>query len=216
MRLSPDGEPREFVPVKAFRAAHGLPPAFGVSLFEPKDYTGLGSIEAAGAQLNRVRAAVLNALPARLAALEWLAFLPQLNTLFASQLYAINDVVGLKDVEIDFAVGGFSDVCQAFAYALVRAGSERKPPPTFDAVYGDWLNSTIRISHTVYTYPWHGQEWQIQVVTHAYGRAGLIVTTPTETHYVHDPALGCPAEGFMASLLREVAERMAAAAVSPR
>ncbi len=50
--------------------------------------------------------------------------------------------------------------------------------------------------------------WSIRLIAHAYGRAELIVETPNATYYVHDPALGCPAEGFMASLLMEVYEKM--------
>lgn len=213
MRLLLEGEVCSFTPVKVFRAEHGLPATFGVTLFEPKDFTGLGSIDGAGAQLNTVREAVLNAMPARMNAADWLTFLPQLTALFKNELYRINDAVKLHDVEIDFAAGGFGDVCQAFAYALLRARAENKPTPAFETVYADWLNSTARISQTVYTYTHHQQEWRIRIVTHAYGRAGMIVTTPETTYYVHDASIGCPAEGFMAALLKDVVERITAATV---
>jgi hypothetical protein len=208
MHLSLNGARRDFTPIKVFRAEHSLPASFGVALFEPKDYTGLGSIENAGTQLNGVRETVLNAIPTQMSASGWLSFLPQLTTLFKNELYSINDVVNLKDVEIDFAAAGFGDVCHAFVYALLRARAEGKPPPAFESIYADWLDSTTRISQTIYRYTHGGQEWHIQIVTHAYGRAGLIITTPTDIHYIHDSALGCPAEGYMASLLKEVAERI--------
>ena len=211
MHLLLEGKAHAFTPIKTFRVDHDLPSSFGVALFEPKDFTGLGSIDGAGAQLNIVREAVLNALPAQMNAANWLTFLPQLTALFKNELYGINDAVKLHDVEIDFAAGGFGDVCQAFAYALLRAHAENKPPPVFEAVYGDWLNSTARVSQTVYSYIHHEQEWHIHIVTHAYGRAGMIITTPDATYYVHDATIGCPAEGFMAALLKDVAERLIAA-----
>lgn len=196
MWLTLDGVPREFTPIKAFRDAHHLPPEFGVALFEPKDYTGLGSIDRAGAELNAVRAAVIDALPARLTPPEWLAFIPQLTRRFTDELYAINASVNLRDVEIEFAAAGFGDVCQAVVYALLRGS-----PPPFAAIYSAWLDSTARISQTIH--PYGG--WRVQIVTHAYGRAGLVVHAETETHYVQDAALSCPAEGYMAALLAEVA-----------
>jgi hypothetical protein len=213
MRLLLEGESHDFTPIKTFRTENDLPASFGVALFEPKDFTGLGSIDGAGALLNSVREAVLNAMPTKMNAANWLTFVPQLTALFKNELYRINDVVKLHEVEIDFAAGGFGDVCQALAYALVRARAESRPSPTFEAVYGEWLNSTARISQTVYPYSHHQQEWRIRIVTHAYGRAGMIITTPAPIHYVHDATIGCPAEGFMAALLKDVAECMITATV---
>lgn len=207
MRLTIEGVPRDFEPIRAFRAAYNLPPDFGVALFEPKDYSGLGSIDGAGAELNGVRAAVLAANPDRLPLLGWLAFIPQLTSLFTAQLNQINSKVRLHDVEIEFAAAGFADVCQAVVYALLRGN-----PPPFEAIYGAWLDQTARVSQTVHAYA----AWRVQIVTHAYGRAGMIIDTGNSVdtgdamHYVADSALGCPAEGYMASLLADVAEKIAA------
>jgi len=201
MRLTIDGIPRTFLPTKSFREAYHLPPEFGVALFEPKDYSGLGRIDQAGAELNGVRAAVLAAIPANLSLQAWLSFIPDLTRLFTDQLYAINPKVKLHDVEIEFAAAGFADVCQAVVYARLRSRDETPP---FEAIYGDWLDQTARVSQTIHRYG----DWQVQIVTHAYGRAGLIVQMEAETIYVQDAALGCPAEGYMAALLAEVAARI--------
>ncbi|MEP7292239.1 MAG: hypothetical protein ABI835_10665 [Chloroflexota bacterium] len=200
MRLTIDGIPRQFEPIRAFRAAHDLPPSFGVALFEPKDYSGLGRIDAAGTELNGVRAALLAALPAQMPLRNWLTFLPQLTSLFTAQLNQINPKVRLHEVEIEFAAAGFADVCQAVVYALLRGSA-----PPFEAIYGEWLDQTARVSQTVHSYG----AWRVQIVTHAYGRAGLIVSAGEAVHYVADAALGCPAEGFMAALLAEVAGKIA-------
>jgi hypothetical protein len=218
MHLTIDGSPRPLVPIKDFRAAHNLPPEFGVVYFEPKDYDGLGRIDRAGAELNTVRAAMLDALPATMTARNWLTFLPDYARLFESQLYAINAQVGLKDVEIEFAVAGLSDVCQALAYALLRPDS----PSTrsgegdggrglFHAVYSQWLDNSLKVFTQVYPYTHANENWQMQIFAHAYGRAGMLVRRPDAADYVYDPALGCPAEGFMAALLGEIAARMLAA-----
>jgi hypothetical protein len=204
MLLNVDGAPRQFIPIKAFREAHDLPPEFGVAMFEPKDFSGLGRIDRAGAELNSVRAAVLAAIPVGLPLQAWLGFAPELTRLFTNKLYEINPKVHLHDVEIDFAAAGFADVCQAVIYAMLRARGA--PPPPFEAIYGEWLDSTTRVSQTIHPY----EGWQVQIVTHAYGRAGLVVQAQADTFYVQDSALGCPAEGYMASLLTEVGARIMA------
>jgi hypothetical protein len=212
MRLLIDGQAREFMPIQTFRAEHDLPPEFGVALFEPKDYTGLGRIDHAGAELNSVRQAVLDAIPAHLPLHGWIATMPQLQNLFRVKLYEINMQVGLRDVEIDFAAAGFGDVCQAVLYAMLRARNSRQSLPAFPQIYGEWLDSTTRVSQAIHPYTHQGQAWQVQIVTHAYGRAGLIVQADSSgVFYVQDAALGCPAEGFMAALLAEVAARVVAA-----
>jgi hypothetical protein len=212
-QFSIEGQIRDFIPIKDFRAAHGLPPGFGVAYFEPKDYAGLGRIDSAGAELNAVRQAVLAAIPAQMPLQGWMGFLPQLVSLFQRSLYDINAQVGLKDVEIEFAVAGFGDVCQALLYAMLRARAAGMPMPDFRQVYADWLNSSIKLYGERYDYAHEGQTWRVTLLVHAYGRAGLIVETGDTTHYVYDPALACPAEGYMAALLAEVAARILAVTV---
>lgn len=206
MRLTIDGIPREFMPVRQFRAMHGLPPSFGVAQFEPKDYTGLGSIEGveAAAALRTVETAVLAALPERLTPRSFLTLIPALTDVFRAQIYAVNDAIRLRPVELDFAAAGFHDALQAYGYALVRARSAAAFPPSFDTVYQEWIESTARASTTVHEMLWNHEIWKIRLVNHAYGRVGMIVTTPREIFYVHDPALACPAEGFMQRLLVQV------------
>lgn len=415
MLLTLDGQPRDLIPIKDFRTAHDLPPDFGVTWFEQKDYTGLGRIDRAGAELNLVRAALLDALPSTLPATGWLAFLPGYARLFEDRLYAINDQVGLKAVEIEFAVAGLSDVLHHIAYALigghspprrriripaseegesdntagldsphrlrggVRGGVSgvdrivktpvpwqspreiydalkllarqmRKEPtlaeshlwkfirnkqilgykfrrqhsidrfivdfycpdanliievdgpihdytPNEDAlrqayleslnltvlrftndevlqhtnkildqiidflqdhtpsphplpaseegesdntagidsphrlrgghrggvnnmddtraffrrVYAEWLDNSVKVFSQVYPYEHQGKSWGVQIFAHAYGRAGLVVRAGDETHYLYDPALGCPAEGFMAMLVADISAQMWAA-----
>ena len=208
MNLTLNGIAYTFIPIKVFRATHNLPPEFGVAQFELKDYSGLGRIDTAGTALNSVRAAVLEALPMHQSAVQWLTFLPQLTDLFADQLQTINEQVGLKQVEIEYAVAGFSDSLQAYAYALLQANSAKVAPPPFHMVYGDWLNSTARVYAQEHTFFLNNEVVNVQIVTHAYGRVGLLIQTPSTSYAVYDPALACPAEGFMTVLLIEVAERM--------
>ena len=136
-----------------------------------------------------------------------MAFIPELTSLFTNKLYEINSRVNLREVEIEFAAAGFADVCQAAVYAHLRGVAPTGAAPTFEAVYSNWLDQSARISQTVHAYG----AWRIQIVTHAYGRAGLIIDTGSAIHYVADASLGCPAEGYMAALLSEVFERIASA-----
>jgi len=217
MLLTLDGQPRDLIPIRDFRTAHDLLPDFGVAWFEQKDYTGLGRIDRAGAELNGVRAALLDALPSTLPATGWLAFLPGYARLFEDRLYAINEQVGLKAAEIEFAVAGLSDVLHHVAYALIRGVT---PPPQgegikveiwFRRVYAEWLDNSVKVFSQVYPYQHRGQSWGVQIFAHAYGRAGLVVRAGDETHYLYDPALGCPAEGFMAMLVADISAQMLAA-----
>jgi hypothetical protein len=206
MRLIINGVEREFTPIKAFREQYQLPQHFGIHLFEPKDYTGLGTIEHAGSEMVKMRDAIVRdaARPRSLA--EWMRYALDLTDLFRRQLQLINDVVQLKDVEIDFAAAGLSDVLQAIIYAIIRARAAQQTPPTFASIYNTWLNSTVKISQMTHFYPYAANvSWEIHIVTHVYGRAGLIVRTADSTHYIYDPSLGCPAEGYMESLLSEIA-----------
>jgi hypothetical protein len=119
-------------------------------------------------------------------------------------LEAINPLIGLKDVEIEFAAASFGDMCAAYVYAALRP----PPKPIFESVYRAWLDESERLSSQVHTYAHKGEPWTVQVLTNRYGRLGLHVTTPHGLHRVHDSALACPAEGFMAGLLREVCGRI--------
>src|SRR5688572_28086797 len=147
MQFLIDGQPRTLIAIKDFRAQHNLPAEFKVSLFEPKDYTGLGSIERAGTELNAVRRAVLDAIPPRITPEALLSFvLPNVERVFEDQLYAINSHVGLRDAEIGFAASGFADVCRAWGYAYLSSRMAKAPLPDFNRVYMDWLNTSIRVS----------------------------------------------------------------------
>ncbi len=207
MQFTIEGTRYTFIPIKEFRAMHHLPTKFDIALFESKDYAGLGRIDTAGAALNQLRAAVIAALPDKLLPLNWLSVLPEITHVFEAQLYQINDQIGLHDVEIEFAVAGFNDALQAYAYAFVYAATTRTPVPTFQTVYGEWLNGTIKVFTQEHTYVLGDETCTIQVIAHAYGRIGLLIQA-SDTYAVYDPILACPAEGFMTNLLIEIAAHM--------
>ncbi len=211
MDLHIEGAIHPFIPLKAYQAQHGLPETFEVALFAPKDFTGLGRIDQAGAEMNAMRAAVVAAVPEYLPINQWIGFIPRLTDIFTMQLYSINHVVGLREVEIEFAAGGFSDVCHAFAYAALRAGVPARAAPKFQQVYHDWLAATTTTA-LAGSYL-HGEEsWNISVIYDAYGRVGLRIERGDAVDYVRDVALACPAHGYMRVLLEEVAAKLAAAA----
>jgi len=182
------------IELKAFRQQHALPDSFGVALFEPKDYTDLGSIQSvqAGAALHTLRQ---NLLAQKTRSID------ALTAFFAAELERINPAIGLREEEIGFAAAGFGDVLRAVFYARVRPS-----PPPFAEIYRAWLLGTISVASTTHPYPHQGQSWGVQVVSHAYGRVGLLVHLPTHTAYVMDASLACPADGFMFALLGEVCD----------
>ena len=207
MQFTIEGIRYDLIPIKEFRAAHQLPSTFNVAMFEAKDYSGLGRIDEAGAALNQLRTTVIAALPERLLPLNWLSVLPDITRLFEAQLYQINDQIGLRDVEIEFAVAGFNDALQAYAYAFVYAITTRTPAPNFYSVYNEWLNGTIKVYAQEHSYLLDDASCTVQVIAHAYGRIGLLIHA-ARTYAVYDPMLACPAEGFMTTLLTDIAAQM--------
>lgn len=203
-----NGQTHSLIPIRAFRAQHDLPQMFGVALFEPKDYTGLAALDQAGPELQRLRTSVLATVPAAPSRMDLLSAADRLQEVFEKELRAINPRIGLREPEIDFAVAGFGDVCRMWAYALIRG---RGAAPDFASVYGAWLNDSVRISTQEHAYTHQGETWTIRILNAIYGRMGLEVTMPSETAYVADSVYTCPAEGFMAGLLQEVAERLVGA-----
>jgi hypothetical protein len=205
-----DGVLQPFTSIRAFREAHNLPPSFGVAHFQPKDYTGLGTLERpeAGAALKQLRAALIEAVPARIPAADLPALAAALAGRFRAALILINPAIGLREEEVEFATAGFADVTRAFAYEVLRARLARSSLPSFDVVYGDWLQGSVRVSGAAYDYSDSGRCWQVKVVSHVYGRFGLIIDTGRAVCHVYDPSLACPAEGYMAALLREVCEAL--------
>jgi hypothetical protein len=213
MQLRIDQEIQKFVPIKDFRQEHQVSYEFGIAMFEPKDYAGLGRVDnaVAGAELNELRHVILDSIPTQMSLQGWLDFLPHLSQLFQNMLAQINPEIGLRESEIDHAVAGFTDVCHALVYAMIRARSAGEPMPNFEDVYANWLNNSVRVSNNVHSYINNGEVWAVQVVNHAYGRAGLVVWTDNTTHYIYDNILGCPVEGYMAALLKDVTAQILAA-----
>lgn len=195
-----DGKNRILIEIHDFHRQFALTPDFGVSMFEPKDYTGLARLDEGGAALNHLRETLFAAVPDRIAPLDLLDLSRHLSALFQVKLDEINHVIGLKPVEVDFAAAGFEDVCQAFGYAAIRA---KDSPVNFDEVYQEWLNGTIRISSTEHSFG--AENWKVQVMNYAYGRFGLVIHMPDQTLYVRDAVYMCPAEHFTYRLLRSIA-----------
>lgn len=196
-----------FEPLQIFRTSHDLPPSFTVAHFESKDYTGLGSIERAGASLNVLRERLLGQIPKGAIQLPDTLALTVAGA-FEHNLRAINGKIGLREPEIAFARASFEDILRAYALAHTRAHLTRQAAPDFDTIYSDWLNQTVRVSTHAHRYMHHDEVWVVQVITHAFGRIGLRVKIGDDRHYVADLSLACPAEGFTVNLLRTLCQQI--------
>ena len=208
MEFKIDGVTQQFATLKAYREMMNLPFEFHINLFEGKTYEGLGSIESATAELASLRINILERLPHYPTPQEWLNHQPPLQIIFCEELLAINDRVGLREPEVDFAMAGFGDVCQQWIYALIYTQATKNLTPPFMAVYQDWLMNSLRVAQTRHSYVHHGEPWTIQVISHAYGRIGLQIHRSTAIDYVLDMRLACPAENFMDALLAAVADHI--------
>lgn len=208
MNLRVQGKLQNFTSLGEFQQRFDLPSSFRLDMLQPKQDRELGSIEQAGEALNEVRTRVIDVIPQDVAPTQWMTEVATLASTFEAELNRINAYVGLRPVEIDFAVEGFRGVCSAVAFAVVRAHTTRTEPPSFHEIYAEWLQDTVQISQEMHEYIYGDETWQLQIVSHAYGRVGLVVTTPHDVHYVVDKSLACPAEGYMARLLHDVAAQM--------
>lgn len=209
MRAWVDNAWRELTPLPAFRAAHNLPETFTVSHFAPKDWHGLGRVDspAAAHALTTLKQRVLAAMPARMRGPEALDWPPRLSMVFERELVTANAAIGLREPEIGFAVAGFQDVMSAVTFALVRRRYTGEPFDFAD-IYQRWLDASTRLAETVYAFP---PDWRVQVILNPYGRIGLRCAHSAGVHYVADPALACPASGFMFGLCAEAGRALEAA-----
>ena len=213
MHLTINGELRSLADIRDFRKTYDLPSDFGVALFEPKDYTGLASIEQAGDTLQGVRQTTLEIIPPEMQFMMLMPFMEQLTKYFRVRLNIANAQINLKEEEIDFAVNGFEDIGQQIVYAIIHAKNTRTPMTDFNMIYEAWLDGTVRVSTRIYEYDHNGTTWRIKIINNIYGRVGLVIDTGDETFYVRDAALACPAQGFMYNMMKEVAERVRIAIV---
>jgi hypothetical protein len=197
------------IPIRQFRTDHQLPDIFSVTHFEPKDMTGLAHIDGAGEALDSLRQSILASIPPHLTTLPTFDFLDHFVQLFGKTLHTVNHLIGLKDVEIGYAVSGFGDMLNIWFYDQARAIKTKTPATLFDTLYMDWVANSGRRSEKIHRYQHGEDEWEIRLLNNAYGRTGLQVDMPTHTAYVHDTAYLCPAEGFMRGVLRDVAEKLA-------
>jgi hypothetical protein len=215
MQLTIAGQIHTFIPLHLFRSQRELPDDFNLARFEPKDWQGLGRLDGSGKALAIVRQRVLEAVPQTIILTDLISQVEALTNLFQRELAAINPQIGLREVEVDFAVAGFADVTQAVAYQLLRLSHAYYHDPTqiepafdFLAIYQSWLDASARLSSTVHPYTYKNTQYQVQVVYNAYGRVGLRVQVVGEVYYVADMSLACPASNYMLDLCREVAQAL--------
>jgi hypothetical protein len=215
MQLLIEQQYQTLIPMPTFREQWELPQDFGVALFEPKAWADLGSIEGAGRELALVRQRVAQAVPPLLRPADLTAVIETLTRYFEQELQAANVQIGLRVVEIDFAVAGFQDVLQAAAYRLIQLVQLYRAEPgqimekfDFSAIYQSWLDDSVRISATVHLYRQGETEFKVRVLNNIYGRVGLEVEVAGEKYYVLDMGLACPAASYMRGLCGEVAQHL--------
>ena len=213
MKLEINNEIQHFIPIQTFRAQWELPNTFAVSGFEPKDWTGLGSLDGSGERLAIIKQRVLAAIPPHISSAMLLGAVDTLTVKFRQELEAANVEIGLRSSEIDFAVAGFGDVLQSAAYQLIQLLHRYRDSPaegrqnfSFTAVYQTWLNESTRISTTTFSYTQNQIHFAVRVINNAYGRIGLEVQTGDQRFYVLDTELACPASGYMYDLCNDVAQ----------
>src|SRR5690348_1722804 len=151
MHLIIDNAEREIILIKDFRHAHALPENFGVALFEPKDFAGLGALEQAGHDMNDLRQGLLDLLPLSISKMDLLELVEGQQASIRAGLYSINDKIGLKPEEVEFAAAGFGDMLRTWVYALFAKKTD------FKAIYHQWLSDSIRVSQDVHHYSHNGQ-----------------------------------------------------------
>ncbi len=221
MHLTIDGHRREFIPLHTFRAQWGLPDGFNISRFEAKDWS-VGTVTASGSRLVLITHKVIEAVPSSITASELLSQVDMLVGIFRNLLEAVNEQIGLRQVEIDFAADGFQNVLRDVAYQLLRLSqtyaqdsSQIRQRFDFSVIYQSWLDASARVFSTSHSYVHQGSRFEVRVVYYAYGRVGLEVRVDNQTYYVLDPTLACPAARYMEDLSQRVAQALCNALTQP-
>jgi hypothetical protein len=217
MYLTIEGQPREFISLKSFRAERGLPAEFDVDYFERKIWVGLGSMNSVHATrgLEMMKQEVLKSVPASLKPKDLLRAVDELAQIFRSYFEESNRHIGLKPEEVDFAVSGFLNVMRDVAYELLRLHqlyrgdlNRIRDAFDFDSVYQHWLDSSTRISAMTHIYV-HGEHpLKVRVIYNVYGRVGLEVRDEGQVFYLEDMSLACPASNYMGGLCEETTEKL--------
>ena len=218
MQLKIDGQPHTFMPLSAFRQQWGLPEEFNLAYFEPKDWQGLGTLDGSGRALAMLRQHMLEAVPGSITLAELIFQVRTLTDRFHAELTAVNSQIGLREVEVEFAVAGFADVLQSAAYQLMQLSHTYRHDPSqiqahfdFSDIYQNWLDASGRISAATQMYTYRDVKYQVQVIYNPYGRVGLKVEAAGEVYYVVDLALACPALHYMQDLCAAIAQALCAA-----
>jgi hypothetical protein len=212
MQLLIDRARRDFTPITTFRTVHNLPSTFGITHFEPPADPLPAWGREAEAELADVQQSVSDSVPTQLPLWGWPLALPPLVTLFQNKLDAAGPVLGLDSQTTMLAVNTFNELVQRYLHAMIRARVIGQAFPAFADVYAEWLDSTVEIGGAVHPYLYHDEVWAVQVISHAYGKAGMIVWTAAATYYVQDSAQSCRLQPYLEVLFSEVGVRMAAAA----
>ncbi|MBA3531837.1 MAG: hypothetical protein H0T73_07960 [Ardenticatenales bacterium] len=220
MELLIENQRRTLEPLGTFRRQWGLPESFGVAYFEPKEWDGLGTMDGSREALATLQARVVAAVPALVKASDLLREVERLTALFHREFDEANAQVGLRDVEVEYAVAGFENVLQSVASHLVLLAYTHHADPEqireafdFSALYHNWLDGTARVSFTVHPYEHGNHRFEVRMLNDAYGRVGMEVRVADEVHYVLDTSLACPAARYMKTLCETVAQPLCEALI---
>ena len=220
MHLIINNQNRTLIPIQTFRAQLGLPDSFQMAYFESKEWEGLGSLDGAGPALATTRQHVIQAVPPQITLTDLLSTVDDLNYIFRHELGAANVQVGLRTIEVDFAVSGFYDVLQAVAYRLVQLYHSHRDDLAqvrhnfdFAGVYQTWLNNSVQVSTTTHIYEHADAQFKVRIIYNIYGHIGLEVAVTDELYYVMDMSLACPASSYMYDLCNQVAQALCRALV---
>jgi hypothetical protein len=210
MELTIDDQLRKLIPLSTFQKTWHLPADFGVAQFEPKDWAGLGSMSGSGPALNQIKQALIQSIPTTISPPQLMMHVDALGHRFRVALEAANEQIGLRPVEVDFAVAGLEDIMRDVTYRLIQwqhrppAAADSSGPIDFGAIYQHWLDNGTRVAVESKIYDHEGQTFHVNIIYNPYGRVGLKVKLDEQVYYVADPALACPAAAFMETLAEEV------------
>ncbi len=215
MQLTIKGQPQTFIPIKTFRNQWDLPDEFQVDYFEPKMWSGLGSMEGSGPALTAMRQSVLETISDEVTFDNLLNVVDLLTDNCRYQFEQANQQMGLRLHDVGFAMAGFEDVMRGVAYDLLRLKhiyhddlAQIRQNFNFKLVYNNWLADSVRLSATINSYQNNNQLFEVCIVNHIYGRVGLEVRIANEVYYVTDKTLACPGENYMEELCQAIAQTM--------
>lgn len=217
MQLTIDGRLHTLTPLSTFQAQHGLAESFGTVTFEP-DTIPYNPFWAEKAALHSLGQRVLQVVPNEIQLDELNQIPQQMALVLQAEIIAAAAASDVTLDDIELTVTDWRNAVESAVYKLIELSYRNKHNLAavqeqfdMDAVYQEFIDSTVRVEADSHSYGPQGEPWDVRVIYTQFGAVGLAITTAAGTEYVADGRQAFPAAAFIKQLALDVGRAIAQA-----